>query len=108
MSARRMKLPVVGPDRPPEGGTASVPAAGTRPDPGRLAAGWEFRFVATGARVDEMAALYRELGFEVVADPVYREGMEDGCVTCFTGGLESRALYTRRRRPQDPHETRED
>jgi hypothetical protein len=96
MTDRRMKLPVLGPQSPDAGGTASVPEVGTRPDPKRLAEGWEHRFVATGERVEEMVALYRELGFEVVADPVHREGMDDGCLTCFSGGLEYRAIYTRR------------
>lgn len=91
-----MKLPVVDSSAGEARGTASVPESGTRVDPERLAAGWELRFVATGERVHEMVDLYRELGFEVVADPVYRVGMEEGCETCFTQGLEYRAIYTRR------------
>lgn len=66
------------------------------PDPARIAEGWEHRFVAAGERVDEMAALYRELGFEVVTDPVGGEGMDEGCSACFAGQVRYRAIYTRR------------
>ena len=96
MTRHPVRLPVVGPRTPADPGTVSIPETGTRPDPARTAEGWEHRFVATGERIEEMVTLYRSLGFEVVADPVRREGMEDGCVTCFSGGLEYRAIYTRR------------
>ncbi|UCC25138.1 MAG: hypothetical protein JSU98_15645 [Gemmatimonadales bacterium] len=100
-----MRLPVVGSRSPEPGGTSSVPEVGTRPDPERIAEGWEHRFVATGDRVEEMVTLYRELGFEVVTDPVHREGMDEGCLTCFSGGLEYRAIYTRRRKRPDHRST---
>ena len=98
MARHPVKLPVVGPNPNPDAGTLSIPEAGTRPDPARTAEGWEHRFVATGERIDEMVGLYRSLGFEVVADPVHRDGMDQGCLTCFSGGLEHRAIYTRRPR----------
>lgn len=70
----------------------SVPA-----DPARLAAGWERRFVASGERVEEMASLYRELGFEVCADPVDPSTMEDECAGCgLVAALAFVTLYTRR------------
>lgn len=66
-------------------------------DPERIRAGWEHRFVASGARADEMIELYRELGFEVAADPLVTGGMVEGCATCFdAGGEEYRSIYTRR------------
>ncbi|NIQ53639.1 MAG: hypothetical protein GWM92_09965, partial [Gemmatimonadetes bacterium] len=51
-------------------------------DSERIREGWEHRFVASGERVEEMIALYRELGFEVVADPVTTGGLVDGCAAC--------------------------
>ncbi|HSG49866.1 MAG TPA: hypothetical protein VLA43_18730 [Longimicrobiales bacterium] len=113
-----MQLPVVGRPAPPGaavGGGAAPHAeapddaragAGLGPDPRRLAQGWEHRFVATGDRVEEMVGLYRELGFEVVADPVGGEGLDAGCEVCFSGQLRYHAIYTRRRgAPQDPSQT---
>ena len=102
MTGRRMKLPVLGASSQESGGTASVPEVGTRPDPKRLAEGWEHRFVATGERVEEMVALYRELGFEVAADPVRSEDPQGGCDVCFSGTVEYRLIYTRRRKALDP------
>jgi len=68
-----------------------------RPDPARLEAGWEHRFVAEGRRADEMIALYRELGFEVAADPVPTLDMRGGCAACFGSSTDShRSIYTRR------------
>jgi hemerythrin-like domain-containing protein len=82
----------------------------TSPDPDRIQAGWEHRFVAAGARADEMIELYRQLGYEVAADPVRTHTLEDGCVACFTSGGESyQSIYTRRRtgsedaHPDRPH-----
>jgi len=78
------------------------------PDPARLAAGWEHRFVAAGERAEEMVALYRELGFEVVADPVGGDGLDEGCSVCFAGEVRYRAIYTRRPGTSaDPPDTEE-
>ena len=101
------RLPTVGPAR------SAVPAdaGGRRPtggpaiagDPERIREGWEHRFVAAGARAEEMVALYRELGFEVVADPVPTEALTSGCTACFgVGGEEYRSIYTRRRDDASP------
>ncbi|HSM03652.1 MAG TPA: hypothetical protein VK858_03485 [Longimicrobiales bacterium] len=50
-----------------------------------------------------MIALYRELGFEVVADPVPGNAVDPGCDVCLSGSLEYRVIYTRRRGPRgDP------
>ena len=68
------------------------------PDPQRLAEGWERRFVADGPRVEEMMALYRDLGFEVCADPVTPEQVGDDCADCrLLMLLEFKTIYTRRR-----------
>ena len=68
------------------------------PDPQRLADGWERRFVADGPRVEEMMALYRDLGFEVCADPVTPEQVGDDCADCrLLMLLEFKTIYTRKR-----------
>lgn len=66
-------------------------------DPERIRDGWEHRFVAAGARAEEMIDLYRELGFEVAADPVATARAVEGCAACFGDGAEQhRSIYTRR------------
>lgn len=78
-------------------GPAAVEGHRFAPDAERIRAGWEHRFLAAGERAEEMIALYRELGFEVVADPVAPDGLVDGCATCFGAGSEAyRSIYTRR------------
>lgn len=68
-----------------------------RPDPARLAAGWEYRFVADAARADEAVALYGLLGFEAVADPVETNRLDEDCGGCqVVVLLRHRAIYTRR------------
>lgn len=97
-SAGKRRLPMAGRDASGAQGSggAHVPAFGPV-DPARIRAGWEHRFVAAGARAEEMIDLYRELGFEVAADPVVTGGLVEGCATCFGGGGdEYRSIYTRR------------
>ena len=84
------------------GHRALLPMISTPPGDGsdRVAAGWELRFVAEGTRAEEMTELYRELGFEVAADPVHDglvgEATED-CDACraLAAGRFT-AIYTRR------------
>jgi len=72
-----------------------------RPDPARLAAGWERRFITDAGRADELAALYRALGFEVVADPVRAEDLGNDCEDCrLITLLQFRTIYTRRPRSE--------
>jgi hypothetical protein len=67
------------------------------PDPARAAAGWERRFVADGARAEEMIRLYRELGFEVETDPVRAEELTGPCEGCrVVALLRFQVVYTRR------------
>jgi hypothetical protein len=69
-----------------------------RPDPKRLAAGWERRFVTDASRIDEMVQLYEELGYEVVADPIRTEDLDEDCEDCQLLALRQfRMLYTRPR-----------
>ncbi|MGE5176914.1 MAG: hypothetical protein ACM3JJ_11125 [Hyphomicrobiales bacterium] len=69
-----------------------------RPDPERLAAGWERRFTIEARRAEEYVRLYEEAGFEVAADPVRPEQVEDDCGDCrVILALEYRTVYTRRR-----------
>ena len=99
------------PARPPRRGDSLPIVAGIRPhpapsppygdpdeaDPVRLAEGWERRFIAQGARLDEMMRLYEALGYEVVADPVSggRSGVEcEGCRLATQ--FEFKLIYTRR------------
>ncbi len=71
--------------------------ASRAPDPARLEAGWERRFVADGQRADEAIRLYEELGFEVAADPVPPEALTGACTDCqLLMLLRFRTIYTRR------------
>ena len=67
-----------------------------RPDPKRLAAGWERRFVTDAGRIVEVVQLYEELGFEVAADPIRTDDLGDDCEDCHLVALRQfRMLYTR-------------
>jgi regulator of replication initiation timing len=77
-------------------------AAAAEADPARLARGWQRRFVAEGSRADEMMALYRELGYEVCADPVDPKELDEGCRQCaLVAAFRFRTIYTRRTREPD-------
>ena len=74
------------------------------PDPKRVAEGWERRFIADRQRAAEAIALYEELGFEVVADPLKREDLGDDCDDCQLAALLGfTTIYTRRRPDAAPH-----
>lgn len=74
-----------------------VSEAAIRPDPRRLAEGWERRFIADGRRAEEAVDLYRELGYEVVADPVRPEDLAGECEACrIVAMLSFKSIYTRR------------
>ncbi|MDH3292112.1 MAG: hypothetical protein OEO20_10775 [Gemmatimonadota bacterium] len=67
------------------------------PDPARVADGWERRFIADGQRAKEMMALYRDLGFEVCADPITPEQVGDDCADCrLLMLLDFKTIYTRK------------
>lgn len=68
-----------------------------RPDPARIAAGWQRRFVIERARLADLVALYERAGFEVAADPVAPELFEDECSDCaLAKHLGYVQVYTRR------------
>ena len=58
--------------------------------------GWEKRFTMDEPRLSEMADQYRELGFEVLLEPVDLSSEE--CITCMTASPDRyRTIYTRRK-----------
>lgn len=59
--------------------------------------GWEKRFTMDEPRLSEMAQQYRELGFEVLLEPI--DPSSEECTVCITANLDRyRTLYTRRKR----------
>ncbi len=68
-----------------------------QPDPARIAAGWERRFVIERARVADFVKLYEESGFEVAVDPIAPELLEDECADCaLVARLDYVQVYVRR------------
>ncbi len=68
-----------------------------RPDPALLSEGWERRFVADAQRAKEAMALYAQLGFEVRAEPVTLDQLEEGCEGChLVALLQFKTIYTRK------------
>ena len=65
--------------------------------------GWTRRFTALGRRLNEVAELYGELGFEVRLEPVDLEQEEtmsvESCKDCFVI-LQARTIYTRPKNKQ--------
>ncbi len=78
-------------------------------DPELLAAGWQRRFIADGPRAQEALQLYRDLGFEVLAEPVSPDEMQDDCEDCqLLMAMQFKTIYTRRRhRGHEGHEGHE-
>lgn len=69
-----------------------------RPDPARIADGWERRFIADSARAEEAIQLYEGLGFEVAADPIRPDEMGEDCDDCqLLALMKFRTIYTRRK-----------
>jgi len=60
--------------------------------------GWEKRFTIDEPRLSEMVEQYKELGFEVLLEPVDTSSEE--CTTCFKNpafGQRYKTIYTRRK-----------
>jgi hypothetical protein len=58
--------------------------------------GWEKRFTVDEPRLSEMAEQYKELGFEVLLEPVDLSSEE--CITCMIASTDRyRTIYTRRK-----------
>ena len=69
------------------------------PDPKLAAEGWVRRFIADARRAEEALELYRQLGFEVRAEPVRVEEVGDDCQDCrLLMLLQFKTIYTRRRK----------
>jgi hypothetical protein len=69
-----------------------------RPDPARIAEGWDPRFVVEARRVPEFVELYASMGFEVLADPVQHGQVAAACSDCrVVMLLDFRTIYTRSR-----------
>ena len=58
--------------------------------------GWEKRFTIDEPRLSEMVEQYKELGFEVLLEPV--DTASEECTSCITAFSERyRTIYTRRK-----------
>ena len=59
--------------------------------------GWEKRFTIDEPRLSEMVVQYRELGFEVLVEPVDTSSEE--CTTCITAFHDRyKTIYTRKKK----------
>jgi hypothetical protein len=69
-----------------------------KPDPALVAEGWERRFTADEQRTNEAMELYRQLGYEVRAEPVRPEELHDDCLDCRTVvAFHFQTIYTRKK-----------
>lgn len=68
------------------------------PDPRLVAEGWERRFTADEQRTKEATELYTQLGYEVRAEPVRPEELQDDCLDCRTVvSFHFQTIYTRKK-----------
>lgn len=68
------------------------------PDPTRIAAGWQHRFVTDSSRAREAMDLYEELGYDVCADPIPPESLDEACRDCWLlTQLRFVMIYTRKK-----------
>lgn len=76
--------------------TRAEAEARIHPDPARMAAGWQRRFVIERPRAADLVRLYEESGFEVAVDAVAPELLEDECSDCrLVMSLDYVQVYTR-------------
>jgi hypothetical protein len=69
------------------------------PDPALVAEGWERRFTADCERAAEAIALYADLGYEVRAEQIRSEQLQDDCTDCHSQAISTfRTVYTRKRK----------
>lgn len=69
-----------------------------KPDPALVAEGWQPRFIADARQTKEATELYKQLGFEVRAEPVPVEQMGDECSDCqVLVLLQFSTIYTRKK-----------
>jgi hypothetical protein len=57
--------------------------------------GWRRRFVGAPPRLDEMVALYKELGHDVRVEKLTGEDLADSCEGCQVALAFFRVVYTR-------------
>lgn len=57
--------------------------------------GWTRRAVAAPSRLEELTALYRQLGFDIRLEPIELDAMEMSCTGCAPDLADCRAIYTR-------------
>jgi hypothetical protein len=70
-----------------------------------IAQGWERRFTADEQRAKEAMELYSELGYEVRAEPVLPEELQDDCQDCKTVvSFYVQTVYTRKKLVRGPAE----
>lgn len=65
-------------------------------DAALLATGWERRFIAEPQRAEEMAQIYRDLGFAVRLEPVKLVNVRDECAGCQEVFEKFLAVYTKK------------
>ena len=69
-----------------------------QPNTSLIAQGWERRFTADEQRAKEAMELYSQLGYEVRAEPVLPEELQDDCQDCKTVvSYYFQTIYTRKR-----------
>ena len=59
--------------------------------------GWERRFTADQQRANEVVELYRQLGYEVRAEPAQPAELGDECEGCHAVAVQFTTIYTRKR-----------
>jgi hypothetical protein len=68
-----------------------------RDDPALVAEGWERRQLADPARAQEVIALYKSLGFEVLTRELEESDFSADCKACAVAGCQGYVMvYTRR------------
>lgn len=80
----------------PEPAGNEPPSASAAHEAGLARAGWVRRSVAEPPRLDEIVTLYRELGYEVMLEPMSIEGLGTHCNPCVPALAGARVVYTRR------------
>ena len=69
-----------------------------QPNSSLIAQGWERRFTADEQRAMEAMELYSQLGYDVRAEPVLPEELQDNCQDCRTVvSFYFQTIYTRKR-----------
>ncbi len=60
--------------------------------------GWKRQFTADEPRLSEAMEEYRELGFEVLVEPIDPKEMEGECASCLLAACDQyKIIYTRRK-----------